>query len=277
MSYRDEARRDLESNAARKVQNEYLNEAKTRHEALRQFETVDDLLVLLRNRDADPDKNDKKDVALLALVVEHQQGSGGRAFALLAVAMFPKLDRIYNARRHVLDKREHDDLWGRIVDAFADALERYPVARRPARVAANIEGDTLAALRRAREREDRIGIAATNFAIEAVELQRELERTPDADVARQLSLGNLVQQGREAAAAPDPKEFAVAARKLDRFVAAGLIDKDDRALILGVHLYGRTLREVAAELGISRETAKKRHQRAKEKLREVHGADPLKD
>lgn len=270
MSYRDEARRDLESNAARKVQNEYLNEAKTRHEALKQFETVDDLLALLRERDGDPDK---KDAALLALVVEHQRGGGGRAFALLAVAMFPKLDRIYNARRHPLDEDEYDDLWGRIVGAFAEALDRYPTGRRHRRVAANIEGETLAALRRARQRKDRCDTAALYFAADAVELQKELERTPDADMARELSLGNLVQQGREAAPPPDAKELSAAARKLDRFVAAGLIGEEDRALILGVHLYERTLREVAEELGINREAAKKRYQRARARLREAHSEE----
>jgi DNA-directed RNA polymerase specialized sigma24 family protein len=52
------------------------------------------------------------------------------------------------------------------------------------------------------------------------------------------------------------------------FDAVG-ISAEDRFLILGVHLYERTLGDLAAELGISREAAKKRHLRAITRLRSV--------
>lgn len=155
MSYRDEARRALESSAARRAHDEYLKEIRDRHQALKQFEDVENLLALLRDPEAD---DDTKDGVLLALLDEHQRRGGGGAFALIAVAMFPALDRIYRSR--VLRADEHDDLWGRVVEAFAEALDRYPISRRRARVAANIEGDTMAAMRRAGLRDTRSAVGA---------------------------------------------------------------------------------------------------------------------
>ena len=271
MPYRDEARRALESSAARKVQTEFLNDAKTRHEALASFADVADLLALLRDRDAD---RDRKDAALLVLVVEHQADRDGRAFALLAVAMFPVLDRVFNARRRRLAGREHDELWGRIVEAFAEALERYPTARRPHRVAANIEGETMAALRRARQREVRAAEAQSRFSAEAKPLL-DLIGTPDPidETGAVLTLGDLVEPGREPAAPPSPDEMETAVHALDRYVAGGVISEDERLILIGVHLYARSLGDLAGELGISREAAKKRHLRAIERIRKVgrHG------
>ena len=272
MPYRDEARRALECSAARKAQNEFLSEAKRRHQALGPFADVADLLALLRDRDGD---RDRKDAALFVLVVEHQAERDGRAFALLAVAMFPVLDHIYNARRRRLAGREHDELWGRIVEAFAEALERYPTARRPHRVAANIEGETMAALRRARQRELRSAEAQARFAAEARPFL-DLTGTPDpaGDAGDAFTLGDMVEPGREPAAPPGPDEMESAVHALDRYVAGGVINEDERLILIGVHLYARSLGDLAGELGISREAAKKRHLRAVERLRKVGRCAP---
>jgi hypothetical protein len=272
MSYRDEARRALESSAARRAHDEYLQQIKERHLTLKQFDDVEDLLELLRDAEADADT---KDAALVALLEEYQRGSGGGAFALLAVAMFPALDRIYRSR--VLRADEHDDLWGRVVEAFAEALDRYPISRRRARVAANIEGETMAAMRRGGLRDVRSSIAQERFTtatqpfigdIGAVHLDQ-----PERD---RLSLGEFVEPGREAVAPPDQAEMEAAEAAMAPLFDAGDIDEQDRFLILGVHLYGQTLGELAAGLGISREAAKKRHLRAIARLRALgrgHGDD----
>lgn len=267
MSYRDEARRALESSAARRAQNEYLKQIKERHEALKQYEDVEDLLAVLR----DPAANaDTKDAALLALLVEHQRGGGGGggAFALLAVAMFPALDRIYRSR--VQRAAEHDDLWGRVVEAFTEAIERYPVARRPARVAANIEGDTMAAMRRAGLRDARSALAHERLAEATAPFATEIEAVdPHEPQREQLTMGDLVEPGRESAAPPAVDEMRAAEAVAAPLFDAGEISEADRFLILGVHLYERTLGDLAAELGISREAAKKRHLRAITRLRSV--------
>jgi DNA-directed RNA polymerase specialized sigma24 family protein len=161
-----------------------------------------------------------------------------------------------------------DDFWGRVVGAFAEALDRYPTDRRPAKVAANIEGDTLAALRRARLRETRAEFAQMSFGAEAKPFENDF-RVPSADEAgaAYMTPGDLVPPGGEAAVAPDREEVEQAARLLDPFVEADVIDEDERYILLGVHLYERTLGDLARELGISREAAKKRHLRAMTRLR----------
>jgi DNA-directed RNA polymerase specialized sigma24 family protein len=264
MSYRDEARRALESSAAQRAHDEYLKQIKEQHPALRRLAGVDELLALLRNPEADADT---KDAVLIALLEEHQRGRGGGAFALLAVAMFPVLDRIYRAR--VLRTQEHDDLWGRVVEAFAEALERYPIARRRARVAANIEGETMAMMRRAALRDVRSSVAKERFTAATQPFVDDLQ----AEGEQPVSLGEFVEPGRESPLPPEEAELKAAERAVAPIFAAGDIDDEDRFLILGVHLYGRTLGELAAGLGISREAAKKRHLRAIARLRALRGDD----
>lgn len=260
MSYRDEARRALESSAAREVQNEFLSRAKQRHEALRQFTSVDKLLGFLQPSTS----KDAKDAVLLALVQEHQRGEG-QAFALIAVAMFQKLEHLYITRAQ---GDEPDDLWGRIVGAFVEALDTYPVARRPSKVAANIEGETMAALRKARLRERR-ATEAKALLFEAIEPFLDDVQTIDVNGQATVSVGDFVGTGEEAAIPPDATELLHAEQALDRYLEAEVIDVEERFLLLGVHLYEKTLGELARELGISREAAKKRHQRALARVRKA--------
>lgn len=271
MSYRDEARRALESSAARRAHSEYLKQIQERHEALKRFDGVEQLLDALRDPAADADT---KDATLLALLVEHQRGGGGGAFALLAVAMFPALDRIYRSR--VQRTREHDDLWGRVVEAFAEAIDRYPISRRRARVAANIEGDTMAAMRRAGLRDTRSAVAQERFSAATAPFATEIEAIdPEGPERERISMGDFVEPGREPAVAPDAEEMKEAEAAVAPLFDQGAISDEDRFLILGVHLYERTLGDLAAELGISREAAKKRHLRAITRLRSVR--PPRKD
>ena len=262
MSYRDEVRRALESTAARQTQNRYLSQIQDRHPALQRLNDVDELLDLLRDRRGDADQ---KDAALLALVTEHHRGRGGGAFALLAVAMFPALDRIYRTR---LRGGEPDDLWGRVVGGFTEALDRYPVARRPTRVAANIECDVMKSLRRASLRERRGAVARDGLAAAVAPFLTDLEAVePGAEDRERLSLGDFVRPGPEAAVPAGPAEIEAAREAVQPFFEASSVSAGDRFLILGVHLYQRTLGELAEELGISREAAKKRHLRAVTRLR----------
>jgi hypothetical protein len=269
MSYRDEARRALESSAARKAHDEYLKQIRDRHPALKRFEDVDDLLDVLRDPAEDAATKAAHDATLIALIEEHQRGGGGGGpFALIAVAMFPALDRIY--RNRVLRADEHDDLWGRVVEAFADALDRYPISRRPARVAANIEGDTMGALRRAGLRDTRTAVAQERLTAAMAPYATDIEAVDTQEPERdRLSLGDFVEPGHEPAVPPDDAEMKAAELAAAPLFDAGAINKEDRFLILGVHLYERTLGDLAAELGISREAAKKRHLRAITRLRSL--------
>jgi hypothetical protein len=189
--------------------------------------------------------------------------------------MFPMLDHLHRTRwRHAATA---DDLWGRIVSAFADALDGYPTKRRPAKVAANIQGDTMGSLRRTREREWRSAEAQRRFTMEAEPFLTELGSVdPRKQVVDQLGLGDFVSPTTGEAAPADVDEVRAAERALDAFIRADVINEGDRHLILGVHLYERTLGDLARELGISREAAKKRHLRALTRLRRFR-ADRQRD
>ena len=264
-SYRDEARRALESSVARESQNQYLQQIQTRHPSLEGFESVEDLFDMLR----DPLGNaDRKDAVLLALLKEHQASSGGSAFALLAIAMFPALDHIYRSRLHRV--READDLWGRVVGAFAEAIDRYPTQRRPARVAANIEGDTMAHLRRGGLLEVRMALARDLLYEATAPYLDEIEAVePEVEPSQRLGLGDFEKPGPEKPAEPDAEELEAARAAIAPLFDATGIPPEDRFLILGVHLYERTRGDLAAELGISREAAKKRHLRALTRIRKT--------
>lgn len=263
MSYRDEARCAFESSAARKVQDQFFREIQSRYPGLQPFANVNELLAFVRDPKTD---RERKDAALLALVEEHQRAGGGGAFGLLAVAMFPMLDHLHRARWRGFAMA--DDLWGRIVAAFAEALDGYPTDRRPRKVAGNIQGDTMASLRRTREREWRSAEAQKRFVMETEPYRKELGTVdPRKQMLDQLGLGDFVSPSSGEAAPPDTDEVEAAERALDAFIKAEVINEGDRHLLLGVHLYERTLGDLARELGISREAAKKRHLRAITRLR----------
>jgi DNA-directed RNA polymerase specialized sigma24 family protein len=264
-SYRDEARRAFESSAARIQQTEFLKRIQTRHPALEGFASVEVLLELLR----DPGGTvEGKNAVLVALLEEHQSSSAGAAFALLAAAMFPALDRIYRSRLYGTD--DPDELWGCVVQGFAEALDRYPTARRRARVAANIECETMAAIRRANLRDRRSTQALERFVSATAPFLTEIEAVdPDVPKGQTLSMGDFVEPGHEPAVEPDVAEFKEAGAAAAPLFDAVAISEEDRFLVLGVHLYDRPLGELAAELGISREAAKKRHLRAIRRLRAV--------
>lgn len=262
MSYRNAARRALESSASRAKQNQFIQSLSSKYEAYKTIADVDELIATLRDISGN---RESKDALLLALIIEHQ-ANGGVAFALLATAMFPVLDKLYRTRLHRV--REHDDLWGRIVGAFAEALERYPVARRPAKVAANIEGETMGALRRATLAEQRASFTGESYGAYARSFGDDLS-TADMAGNPRMQWGDLGPRGKMQAAPVDADEYARAESALEPYLTAGNVSDEDRFLILGVHLYEKSLGELAAELGISRDAAKKRHLRAMERLKKT--------
>jgi len=222
MSYRDETRRALEA-------------------AVRNHPSIEVLVRFLRDPQAD---RDRKDQALLDLIRNHHASPACGAFAFLAAAMLPMLDHVYNARARGKSRDERDELWSRILAGFVEAVDRYPVERRPKRVAANLRGDTLASLRRATREEVRLG-----------ETRRALldEEEPTTE--------HLETQVEAQEDVPDLDAI------LERWTREGLVSDADRALLVGVYVDGRPIASIAAELGIGREAAKKRLQRAVARIR----------
>jgi DNA-directed RNA polymerase specialized sigma24 family protein len=135
-------------------------------------------------------------------------------------------------------------------------------------VAANIECDVMKSLRRASLRERRAAVAQDGLAAAVAPFLTDLEAVePGFEDRERLSLGDFVRPGPEAAVPAGPAEIEAAKKAVQPFFEASSVSAGDRFLILGVHLYQRTLGELAEELGISREAAKKRHLRAVTRLR----------
>lgn len=253
MPYRQESRRVFQSTEARPRQNEFLHRITARHGALLAFADVDALFEALRDP-ATP--GELKDAVLLALVKEHQRGESGDPFALLAAALFPAIEHVYHMearRQRAAGVEDDDELWGELVGAFVDVLDRYPVARRPRRVAANVQMETMSALRLPYQRARQV----LGACIEATRLFHEHERA-----GHELPFGEMVVPGPETPVPPSPDEFSAAEALLAPYVAAGVIDEADRFLLLGRHLYDRPLGELGAEIGLRHGAAKKRHGRA---------------
>lgn len=251
MSYRDEARRAFESAATREIHEVLLTALKPTYPDLQGFQSMHELMTLLRDPGAD---KDAKDRTLLALVKAHQAAPTSCAFTILSTAMFPMLDRLYHERLKG-SEGDHDGLWASLYSAFLDALDGYPVARRPKRVAANIRGETMASLRK---------VATAEFARKKLlaEVLPLLESVPDEE--KQFALFELARPPK---LEPGEIDLVQASAMLDEFLQAGLLNEDDRALIVGVYAAGRTIGDIAVELHIGREAAKKRLQRAVERIR----------
>ncbi len=266
MSYNAEARAGFNSPAARVSQTRSLQPMRVAHHALRELGTSDELFAVLRDPAAE---FDRKDQILIALLVEHEVTPRGGALDLLTVAMLPMLDTIYANRVGRAGSGDRDDLWSGIQAAFTEAVDHYPISRRPRKVAANLRGETLAALRHERKSEIaeenlRAEIAGEILPILAAAMRLDVEPEPFALFGSWRSAGTDAR-------ATEPPDFESAEHTLDEYLASGTIDVGDRFLILGWHLYGRPLEELAAELCVRRETAKKRLHRALVRIRKGSG------
>lgn len=234
--------------------------------ALRGFSASEELFAVLLDPAGDLDR---KDGILLSLLLEHRRPQRAGALRILTTALFPALDQIFASRAAKILSGEQDELWSCINSAFTEAVDRYPTSRRPRRVAANLRGETLAGLRRGRESE---------IAIERIRcVEKEILTLLPAESAAHLDAMPLgifdfrddpVLEPREVAA----QDLEDAERSLDRFVVSGLIDSEDRLLLLGIYLHEETLAKIAVRLGIGREAAKKRLQRAVMRIRRGSGA-----
>src|SRR5688500_12824039 len=116
MSYRDDAFLAYESDAARKQQTSALETLKVPYPPLGVYRTMTDLLDVLRAGDGE---DGPKDEALVALVAAHKSQPRSGAFTILVAAMLPSLDRMYKGRVRGMPVEDRDELWSRILGAFA--------------------------------------------------------------------------------------------------------------------------------------------------------------
>jgi len=146
-------------------------------------------------------------------------------------ALMPGLKGL--AARALLDASERDELWELLLAHAWERIRRYPLERRPRRIAANVLLDTLRGTMRELERERR----------------RRHRSVPDATVE-----------------APSPDRRAEVARMLLDAVSAGAISQLEARILFETRIERCSLAEVAADVGLAYNVLRVRLQRAERRL-----------
>lgn len=179
---------------------------------------------------------------------------------ILLFLFWRPLMRIYG-RTRLLDQQS-DQRFSLVYWSFARAVQRLDLEQRPARLGAKVLQDVWHDVREHYEHEHR----------RARLHDAPLDGSEDDE-------GGLDDPG-SARGALDPAFFAIEHRhdrswaiaRLKALVRAGHFSRPDLLIVIGCHLYGRTLEEMAARQGVSYEAVKKRRQRAVDFLKE-HAPD----
>lgn len=250
-------REDLEREVLGNDFGRFFDETLRRETALAEFDGPAALIKFLHTPS---EEYGRKDAALCALLRAYQAAGPDRAGigSLLLLILWPGLEAIVRSKRDQF--KEVEDLWGEVHWAFLETAWRYPVERRPARVANNLKLDTLNRLcTLQRERCQHQDVVKT--LLDAARREgEELFASPPLDVT-------TLDAPPPTAKAEDRAE--VLARACDRAVEEGLISDLDRLLITATRIYGRELKAYAREHGLAYEMAKKRRQRAEQVVRRL--------
>jgi len=176
---------------------------------------------------------------------------------ILVFLFWRSLMRIYG-RTLPLDLQS-DQRFSLVYWYFAQTVQRLDLQQRPQRLGAKILQDVWHDVREYYKRErDR---------------QELHDPMPDELAPREAAYGSAVRQlGREDSAFREfefrhDSSWAIA--RLRNLVRAGELSRADCLILIGCHLYGYTLEEMADRQGLSYEAAKKRRQRAVQCL-EIH-------
>lgn len=210
--------------------------------------TLDDVLSLLADADATA-----RDAVLLALIQAAQAGDALAGRTVLQT-MLGKAVRVAGTVARRDDVRgDQEEALARAVAALWQAIATYPVAQRPARVAANLALDTVAVAQRGHT-------GSSHF-------RRSYRELPVADVA---SVRPAVQHDADPDQLRGPAD-AQLLTVLSWAVRAGVLDLDDALLLVRVYSvdgHGRPAdgRAVAAQAGLSWPALRQRCRRLAQRL-----------
>lgn len=130
----------------------------------------------------EPGRFHDKDAALSALL--RLAPTDPLAARVVLEALMPGLKRI--ARQLILDSRDRDELWQLLLASACEQIDSYPLARRPARIAANLLYETrraaLSELRRNRQPHPDITVELADVAA-ATDVDGDVEALLDLAVA----------------------------------------------------------------------------------------------
>ena len=178
----------------------------------------------------------ERDAVLCALL---RQAKHDRLAGLIVLeALLPGLKAL--AGSILFEARESEELLALLLESAWERIVRYPVARRPGRVAANLLLD-----------------------IRKQTLKRLAAQRPGS---------TLPLTGRE----PAPRESRDVELLLRDAVAAGALRWEDATLILETRIDGKPLQRLVAELGESYITVYKRRERAERRLLRRLEGQPVK-
>lgn len=166
---------------------------------------------------------------------------------LIFYIFWPDLRQLAGRLRRL--DRDQSRLDSRVCWAFLQALHRIDIEQRTSRLGLKLLNDTQHDVRRA-------------YASDARRERREcliVEEDDDQDVAGVAPPG---QWDAQYAAIEMHHDRSWAVAQLRARVRAGQLARADFLILVGCHLYGRGLEEMAARLGLNYEAAKKRRQRA---------------
>jgi DNA-directed RNA polymerase specialized sigma24 family protein len=195
--------------------------------ALAGFATPEQLLRQLRDLRG---QHRAEDEILIALV--RQARTDPLAARVVLQALLPGLKNL--ARRILLEASEREELWSALLAHCWERIRRYPLERRPTRIAANTLLDTL---------------KKTTYELKRQRRDRDLfsdEPSPDQ--------------------AAHPAHASDVERLVARAVAAAAITHDEAELILRTRIDGADLHALADEAGLAYHTLTVRRLRAEKRL-----------
>lgn len=184
-----------------------------------------------------PGQSTGKDDVLGALL--RRARSEPLAARVVLEALLPGLKAL--AGRLLFDPEEREDLWALLLACAWERIARYPLERRPGKIAANILFDTL----------------ADTVAFLRDERRRRAELTGEP-IAAALAQGEVEVEA-----------------LLARATRSGAVTRAETALILATRFERRPLADVAAEAGVAYNTMKLRRQRAERRLLLFLGYPPV--
>jgi hypothetical protein len=182
-----------------------------------------------------------QDDALLRILEAHGSSESSRWRTILLLIFWTNLEALASAKRFW--DPDPDELWSNLRSIFLQVLCRYEPARRPHNIAQKINLDTFHHLYQHYKRE--------------WPWTRSLRLDDDKSETPQIA---GAARGIDDVEASLDRQWRL--RHLRSLRNRGVLTETNYLLLVGTEVYGRTLSDMAAQLGLAYEAAKKRRLRA---------------
>lgn len=237
-SDKDRDRERLEREIAAATYTSLLGDLQKTSTLLRSFRHWPEVVAFMRRGTS---RDPAKDAVLLPILEAHAIDRDPRWRTILLLVFWPGLESIWCRRRHW--DEDPEARWANVTWVFLRAVCRLDPSRRSTRLVQRLINDVFHGLYDEYRQ-------AWNHSLRQVatdpELLTEMHRACDEwDAGADLR-----------------DEQAARIKHLEAHRDAGRLGEADFLLLVGLHVYGRSLGECAVEAGLSYEAAKKRHQRA---------------